>query len=235
MIDTLIRILLSPVLIAQALGVRKRAQLLPEAAGERSGHPGQGTPLRLQIIGDSSAAGVGAGTQERALAGQLARHLSAHCDVDWDLHARTGETTASTLRSLRNEIPAKKDVVLIVLGVNDVTRLVPAWLWVRQQRNLIARVRELYQPEHIFLTAMPPFEELALLPQPLRWTLASHAQKLSAARAEALLGITDVSITRLEIAPAPDLLASDGFHPSETLYALWGESLARQILESTRL
>ncbi|MDF1728820.1 MAG: SGNH/GDSL hydrolase family protein, partial [Sulfitobacter sp.] len=93
MIDPLFRLLLSPLLIAQALSVRSRAQLLPEAAGPRHGVTGKGSPLRLRIIGDSSAAGVGAEVQLEALSGQTVGPLSRHFEVHWDLDARTGATT----------------------------------------------------------------------------------------------------------------------------------------------
>lgn len=80
--DTAARLLLSPLLAAQALWVISRALQLPEAAGPRSGVTGTGPILRLRIIGDSSAAGVGVAHQDQALAGQLASELSPHFNVN---------------------------------------------------------------------------------------------------------------------------------------------------------
>ena len=56
----------------QGILVRRRAVELPEAKGPRAGIVGKGKPLRLLVIGDSSAAGVGVNTQDEAIAGQLA-------------------------------------------------------------------------------------------------------------------------------------------------------------------
>ena len=67
-------------------GVRRR---LPEAAGAARG-PGRARAraLRLLIVGDSSAAGVGVRTQDEALAGHLTRTLAQRSArrVHWQLH-----------------------------------------------------------------------------------------------------------------------------------------------------
>ena len=51
---------LFPLLIPQALWVRKTAPRTAPAAGPRSGTVGDGRPIRLVGVGDSIIAGVGA-------------------------------------------------------------------------------------------------------------------------------------------------------------------------------
>ena len=63
---------LAPLLFAQGVYVRRVTPRLPEAPGERSGVSGGGPALKLLILGDSAAAGVGASSQATALAGRLA-------------------------------------------------------------------------------------------------------------------------------------------------------------------
>lgn len=59
-------------------GIRGRLVRLPEAAGDDSGlTEGSEPALRLAVIGDSVAAGVGAADHREAMAGQLAAALSA--------------------------------------------------------------------------------------------------------------------------------------------------------------
>ena len=82
MFDTAFRIACAPLLITQALRVRRSAQSLPEPPGPRSGMLGSGPPLRLAIIGDSSAAGVGAASQKEALGGQLSGALAQQVTLD---------------------------------------------------------------------------------------------------------------------------------------------------------
>ena len=55
MLARLAALLLSPVLLLQALHVRRHALRLPEADGARTGRVGDGTPLSLLILGDSAA------------------------------------------------------------------------------------------------------------------------------------------------------------------------------------
>ena len=120
--DITATLLLSPLLLAQAVRVRKIALQLPEAAGPRTGITGSGPALRVLIIGDSSAAGVGAPTQEVALAGRLVNSLGKNHTVQWQLIASTGATTPTTLHRLHSEILPQTDIAVVVLGVNDVTR-----------------------------------------------------------------------------------------------------------------
>ena len=52
--ETLAKIFLGPVLLAQGLYTRRVTPKLPEAEGERQGDAGSGDVLRLLIVGDSA-------------------------------------------------------------------------------------------------------------------------------------------------------------------------------------
>ena len=54
------------VAVAQAIGARSRLPRLPEPTGERAGVVGRGQVLQLLVTGDSSAVGVGVGSQRDA-------------------------------------------------------------------------------------------------------------------------------------------------------------------------
>ncbi|KIN61967.1 Lipolytic enzyme, G-D-S-L [Sulfitobacter noctilucicola] len=230
MIDTAVRFVLSPLLIAQAVRVRRTAQSLPEAAGPRTGTIGGGQPLRLAIIGDSSAAGVGVSTQSEALSGQLIEALSETFSVTWHLDALTGATTKSTLDRLKDAHPEPVDVIVVALGVNDVTRLVPASLWVSQQQALLGRLEELYQPAQIYLSGMPPLGHFPLLPHPLRWTLGRHADRLQRRLLKVLFARADCTYVPFDQPLVPALMASDGFHPGPVVYTLWAKEMASRII-----
>ena len=93
------KLLLSPLLVAQAVATRRRALVLPEADGPRTGRCGSGAPLRLLVVGDSSGAGVGVARQDEALVGHLSRSLAGSLNVEvvWQLVAKSGVTTAQAL------------------------------------------------------------------------------------------------------------------------------------------
>ena len=228
--DAVTPALLSPLLLIQALRVRKVALQLPEASGPRSGTIGDGSPLRLLIIGDSSAAGVGATTQSQALAGQLATALSLQNAVQWTLIATTGATTASTLTDLKRHPLPKVDIVLIILGVNDVTRGGSQSSWTRNHATLRSLVRQKTGARRLFIGQIPPLGAFPLLPNPLRWLLGRRAIRFDAALRAALAHEPDT-----RYAPLPDMLdikdmAEDGFHPGPRIYAAWAKELARRII-----
>lgn len=235
MLDLAARLALSPLLAAQALHLRRHALRLPEARGPRSARTGGDLPaLSLLILGDSSAAGVGAATQNDALAGQLARRLAPHYDLTWTLRAATGATTASTLRSLDQSAPARVDVVVTALGVNDATRFVPLPLWLRRQRALLDRITALHAPRMIYLTGMPPLGLFPLLPQPLRWTLGRQARLLETGFARLAAERPGLRHVTFDLTPRPEFMAEDGFHPSPTFYGLWADRLAHEIRQDAR-
>lgn len=223
-LDTLAKIALAPVLIAQARRVRRTALILPEADGPRAGGPPLDalSPQRLLILGDSSAAGVGASHQAQALSGGLARHLPG---AAWRLEARTGATTATTLSSLHQLKGAQFDTVLVVLGVNDVTHMVALRRLLAQRHALYQRLRVDHGATRIVVSGLPPMGDFPLLPQPLRWVLGQQATRYDAALAKQAQRLGHAYL-RHHIRFDPAMMAADGFHPGPAAYRLWAERLA---------
>jgi lysophospholipase L1-like esterase len=229
-IDAAATLALSPILLIQALSLRKRALRLPEATGPRTGSLGTGPPLRLLIVGDSSAAGVGAATQTQALAGQLSAALSTRHRVHWHLIARTGATTPTTLARLMSEELPQADIVLMVLGVNDVTRGGPLSAWLRTHATLCALLRARTGARHLYISEVPPLGAFPLLPNPLRWLLGRRALRFDAGLRAALAYEDDCTcVTLPDDLDAADM-AEDGFHPGPVIYAAWAKKLACQML-----
>lgn len=229
MFDTAAKIALAPVLVAQGLGVRRRALVLPEAAGPREGAVGKGPALRLLIVGESSAAGVGAATQDEALAGRLAAELGADFQVSWRLIARTGATTAATLARVARATPGRFDIAVTALGVNDVTRQVPPSRWLAQQAELRALLAERFGVRHIVASGLPPMGDFPALPQPLRWVAGRGARRLDTALAAAARQAEEWTHIGFDLPLTPDLMAEDGFHPGPAGYALWARWMAPAI------
>ena len=242
---TAAKVALSPLLIWQGRQVRREAPRLPEATGPRLGlagmerHSGAMPRLRVLIVGDSSGAGVGAATQDEALAGRLSQALTRRlkAPIAWQLVARTGWTTANVTAALR-ELSAQgrlppADVMVVALGVNDTVRQTSPRRWTAQLDALEACARELAGVHQIVATAVPPMHLFPLLPQPLRWVLGRSAQALDAALVQWTADSGTRAYFEMPYDPARDevrtLMASDGFHPGPLLYQRWGEALALQI------
>lgn len=234
---------LAPLLLWQGRRVRRQALRLPEAAGPREGCAGQGVQcLRVLIVGDSSAAGVGARTQDEALAGQLSRALSQRLglQIRWQLLGQTGHSTADALAQLAQaQRVLAADVMVTALGVNDVSAGLSAARWMQQLERLHALAVQRAGVRYTLHSAVPPMHAFPLLPQPLRWWLGGRAASLNRAlfRQLAASPVRGVQALPQELQAddsAAGLMAADGFHPSPAGYALWAEVLAARLAREWR-
>lgn len=231
------KILLGPVLLWQGRRVRATALRLPEAAGPRAV---DGTGLRVLIVGDSSAAGVGARHQDEALAGRLAQALSTRLGqpVGWQLIATSGHRSAHALSALQSAEVAPADVLVTALGVNDVVDQVRPADALASLHQLHALAVERAGVRLSIHCAAPPMQQFPLLPQPLRWFFGRQAARYNAALAASVAGHPSRRVLHLPEAMQRDaatLMAEDGFHPGPRGYALWAEALADQVVSGLGL
>ena len=227
--DQLVKVLLTPVLLAQGRYARSVALSLPEAAGPRDGLTGDGPPLRLLVVGDSAAAGVGVANQREALLGQTVAALARSYTVAWQLIARTGATTAGTLKYLEKTAPASFDVAVTSLGVNDVTAGRALSTWLEQQQTLVHLLRTKFQARHIVLSGLPPVHKFPALPQPLRWYVGKQVRQFDQALYTWAQTQSDCAYVNLNLDFDVSWLASDKFHPGAPIYQEWGRATAQQI------
>ncbi len=227
------KLLLSPLLVAQALATRARLPRLPEAAGPREGEVGRGPVLRLLMIGDSSAAGVGVAEQSRALAGYLPSALArqASVRVQWRLFARSGLTSAQCLEQLQSSAALHADVAVVVLGVNDVVDQVPSQRAVAARASIANRLRNAHGVAHVVFAPLPPVHHFPALPQPLRWIAGQDAKRHDEAVAAWARTRSDVSHVAIDLPLNREVMANDGFHPGEPVYRICGIALAEHVAQ----
>jgi lysophospholipase L1-like esterase len=223
---------LGPVLLPQSKWLKRNALRLPEAVGPREGKVGDGEPvLRLLVVGDSSAAGVGVADQAQALALPLACCLSQHLGaaVTWQLVAQTGIDTAEARAILRQSVLQPTDVVVTALGVNDVASQNSAPSFVEEMALLWSELQERTGARWAVVSGLPPMGLLSAVPHPLRWYLGRYATWLDAAlrRWTRQQGL---GYCALQFPAGPGALALDGFHPGPGLYPQWAERLAEIVV-----
>lgn len=233
------KLALAPLLLWQGRRVRRLTVRLPEAEGPREGVAGTGKVcLRVLIVGDSSAAGVGAKNQIQALAGRLSEALALRLggSVVWQLIARSGDTTAQSLEAVRTLSLHPADVMVTALGLNDVVAQVPPRRWLARLDRLDRTVTKRAGVKHIVHSGIPPLHAFPLLPNPLRWVLGVDALRYNSQLAAWVKRTPDrwwLPLPMEDDEPfVPDtsvLMAEDGFHPGPALYALWAEQLAGMI------
>lgn len=226
MLDTLLLIALAPILVWQGRAVRKRTLRLPEAVGERHGHLGQGRRLRMLVLGDSSAAGVGVSVQDNALAGQLAEQLSGQYQITWQLLAETGITSTQLLKQLQDAAAQDYDCAVLAIGVNDVTARTSDALWLSQLESLREMLSTKFKVQHVFVSAIPPMQHFTALPWPLSGYLGRRARRLNRLTAELAEQSSGLIFMPIDLGVDPQMLAADGFHPSAGAYTQWAKQVA---------
>lgn len=226
---------LLPIIIIQGVKVRKNTPRLLEASGDRDGLAGKGDPLSLLIVGDSAAAGVGVETQQNALSGAIISQLKNEYTLQWKLHAKTGDTTKQVYRALQQLEYKKYDVVITSIGVNDVIKLTSAKSWIKQQKQLFTQIQKQFQPKLIIVSGVPPMQHFPSLPNPLAWLFGKYAEQMNQILQQWLAPQSQFRFIQYDIESfqVMDLpMASDGFHPSKEIYAIWGKQVATLIRQT---
>jgi len=225
----LTRAVYAPIIIAQGQYVKKVTPKLPEATGERSGTTGEGQKIRLLIVGDSAAAGVGVDNQSQALTGHLVSALAECYQVNWQLLARSGYTTLDSLKMLSEQPQQTFDIIVTSLGVNDVTGTLPVSTWLIQQQDLITLLREQFNCQQILITQVPPMGQFPALPQPLRRYLGARATQFNRKLSTFVESQSDCQLIDINNELNADDMAEDGFHPGPVIYQHWAEVIAEKI------
>ena len=151
--------------------------------------------------------------------------------MTWDLTARTGATTATTLERVKRLDPNTYDVVVLAIGVNDITRSVPLNRWLSLNAKLFDLLQSKFMARRIYTSDLPPMGRFPALPQPLRGVIGMTAARYDAALARYQATRPEITRLQMNLPMDPALMAKDGFHPSAAVYAQWAQALANHIRE----
>ena len=224
---------LLPVLSWQGKMLRERALKLPEASGARKGIEGWGTPnLKVLIIGDSSACGVGVQYVNHSLAGHLVKLLSKSHQCQWQIIAKSGLRTSDLVRLLYVQNIPKFDIAVVSIGVNDITSGVSCEKWNRELIKLNTLLRTKFEVKKIIFSGMPPFGRLKIIPNPLRLILNLKASLFEKLLFNFCQEDPIYEYVRINLPFGEEMIAEDGFHPSNHFYKFWASLVYKTILEN---
>ncbi|ENX27810.1 hypothetical protein F891_01439 [Acinetobacter sp. CIP 101966] len=228
-------IALIPALVIQGNRVKKNTLRLPEPEGAREGQTGTGNKLSLLILGDSAAAGVGVEHQDDALLGAILHELKDDFEIDWKLQAKTGDTSSKVIHALNQIEVQHYDVIVTSVGVNDVTKLMPADIWIQKQEQLYSKIQQKFRPKLIIAAGVPPMNMFPALPNPLAWLFGQYAKQMNQQLEKFVNQQVNMQWIEYDIEKyrAMNLqMAADGFHPSKEVYTLWGQEVAGKIRQT---
>jgi len=220
----------TPLLYLQGRVTRWKVGVLPEAAGQKQGTHGDGDAAKLLVIGESTVAGLGARTHERALAGQFAKQLSDQIGraVEWHVVGKNGVTARQTIDKLLPQVRDEQfDHILVGLGGNDVLKLSSPRKWRRDMTELLGLLREKNPDAVIFLTNCPMIVASPVMPQPIKAILWELSKMHDANIRELTESMDLVFYYPHPVGFRSDGFFADGLHPSEQGYADWAAAMMK--------
>lgn len=219
--------------------------------GSRADHPGtidltvtppdptlaDGKPFELLALGDSGMAGVGVTQPVAALPAQIAQRVAASTGrpVHVVSYAQPGARTHDVLTRQLTPGLGAPDVVVLVVGANDVTHLTRTRQLAEDTANLLARLHRLGAP--VVMSSLPEFEAMRSVPVVLRAVLRLRAVVVRRVHVRAVLdagsGVDLVDVRGLvgrEFLTNSGLMSPDRFHPSGAGYSRIADVLAPTVL-----
>lgn len=223
----LIAFVLAPLLFPQSRVVLSHLPVLPEATGDWSGSvPGRSgeAPLRLLVLGDSTAAGVGVEQLSDGVGGTLATRIAERAGrgVEWTVLARSGATTGEIRRFLLSTAMRREfDIIFVTTGVNDVMQLRTKHAFTTDLGMILEGLEQSSPNAAVLLAGIPRMENFASLPDPLGTILGARAYRLNAGAHHVLGHHPEVVHVPPWPIRTPGFFARDDFHPSAVGYRAW--------------
>lgn len=221
-----------PLIALQGMWTSRQMAGLPEATGPTRGFTTSpvGPPVRLLVVGESTAAGCGADTHDEAFTGAFARVLEEQVgrQVRWEVHGESGIRIRRLRHHVLPDVTERADVAVLLIGVNDVIARTPVAEWREDLAGVLDDLRA--QADTVVMAGTPPFATFPALPGALRGYLAERGRTLDdVARTLCAERSGVVWVAPPASQPDADFFARDGFHPSATGYESWARHLASQL------
>jgi lysophospholipase L1-like esterase len=217
---------LAPLLLVQGVYVRRRAVRLDEAVGPKQVTAGS---YRMLVLGDSIVVGVGVKNTDDALPSQLANRLSELRGerISWRAEGRNGDRIRDLVQRLHLS-DGVADLVVINVGVNDVSHLTSMTRWQLELTSLVGELLKRFRGP-IVLLGLPPMHAFALLPQPLRFALGVRAQMLDYSLSLVGRLLSRVTYVPTALSLDPVYMSEDGYHPSAEGVKVWAAKIVEAL------
>ncbi len=185
---------------------------------------GVAVPLRLAVLGDSTAAGYGVQTRAETPGALLATWIAdaAKRPVRLTCPAVVGSVSAWLSAQVEIALEAGVDLAVVFIGANDVTTRASESAAVRHLFEAVHTLRE--AGAEVVVATCPDLGTIRPIQPPLRWLARRWSRQLAAAQTVAVIraGGRAVALGDLlgpRFAAAPDnMFGADRYHPSAEGY-----------------
>lgn len=184
-----------------------------------------GTPVKVLVMGDSTAVGYGMKRADQTPPALIGLGLSHLFDAPVDVRsvAKVGARSSHLADQLDAAVDHQPDLAIILIGANDVTHQVSPGRATRFLSETIVRLRD--QGAEVVVGTCPDLGTVKQLPQPLRWVAQLFSRQMARAQTVASVkaGARVVSLADLLgplfVSKGDALFGEDRFHPSAIGYA----------------
>ena len=188
------------------------------------------TPVRLALVGDSLAAGLGAPTARDTAAAQIALGLSAYASRP--VRLTNVAVVGSRTRDVAYQLDAlagccRPEVAVVIVGANDVMHHCASDEALRRLTLAVHRLDVL--GARVVVGTCPDVSAVGALNEPLRHMARRQARVYGQAQAAAVRRAGGEAVDLFTLLGTrfrePGMFAADGYHPSAAGYAAAAEVL----------
>ncbi|MEV0230041.1 SGNH/GDSL hydrolase family protein [Nonomuraea sp. NPDC050786] len=184
-----------------------------------------GEPLKLAMLGDSTAIGLGMEDPAETPGVLLANGLASAAErpVRLLVVAKSGTPSAELGEQVDKALTMDPDVAVIFVGANDIITQTPPATAVRHLTKAVRRLRD--AGVEVVVGTCPDLGTVRPIAQPLRWVTRRWSRQLAAAQTVAVVdaggrtvAFADVLGPEFDTNPT-EMFGPDRFHPSARGYA----------------
>ena len=226
---------------AEAIAARSRRYARPDlglAMRATVGEPGA-APLRVVLVGDSTALGVGVDSVGETVGGRLAELLSeAGTRVVLSSVAVSGARCADLATQVaRAQLGERPDVAVVLVGTNDATHLVRPGEAANALATAVRRLRD--AGTAVVVGTCPDLAAVRAFAPPLRQIVGWLGRRVARSQAAAVraAGASVVDLAA-QVGPVfradPGMFCEDAFHPSADGYRVMAYALFPAVADALR-
>ena len=232
------------ILAGQALLARSRRYAQPDLrlAMRASVGGNAAAPLRLVLLGDSTALGVGVERVTDTVGGQLATLVA---DAPGGRRVELSSVAVSGSRSgdlgtqvARALVGTRPDVAVILVGGNDAIHFSPVAEAAEHLASAVRRLRAVGVA--VVVGTCPDLGAARAFPLPLRQIVGWQGRRLAAAQTAAVKSAGGVPVdlagqTGAVFRADAGTYCHDGYHPSADGYRVWAHALLPAVTEAAAI
>ncbi len=204
---------------------------------EIAGKPGNGPPLKLTVLGDSTAIGTGTTSRNQTFAYDFIEQslLPTASSVKYINRAVSGAKIGEVVgEQLKGALTDNPDLVLISIGANDATAFTSSEAFRESLKILVNRLLK-ETGAKIILLGIPAIYPAPLLLPLFPGLVDFSTRALQKAEDLELVQYSPERVLKVDIynttgplfASHPEYFAADGYHPNEKGYKVWAAEISK--------